>query len=240
MKILGIDASGLAASAAIVSDDCLLGEIITNCKRNHSETLMPMIAELFLRLDMRIGDIDFIACTNGPGSFTGLRIGASTAMSLAHGLCSLKEQKLKTVIPVPTLDVLAYNLYGYTGIVAPMMDARRGQIYTSFYECGERLTDYMAVSPDEAMELLEVYQRPVIFLGDGAAAYWERLKFSAPSHMLKYLAPPHLSLQRASAAATLGQKRIGDAITYDKFALFYLRKPQAEREYNEHMVHANA
>ena len=225
MKILGIDASGLAASVAVIAEDTLLGEIITNNKHNHSQKLMPMVSELFLRLDMHIDDIDFIVCTNGPGSFTGLRIGAATAMSLAHGAG-------KKVIPVPTLDVLAYNLYGYSGIVVPMMDARRAQVYTAFYEGGaERLTDYMAVSLDEALELLLKYDRPTIFLGDGAVLH--------AGHLVS-IAPPHLSLQRASAAAALGQKRINDAKTHDKFELFYLRKPQAEREYIERMVERNA
>jgi tRNA threonylcarbamoyladenosine biosynthesis protein TsaB len=140
MKILGIDASGLAASAAIVDGNTLLGEITTNCKRNHSETLMPMVAELFERLEMRLCEIDLIACTNGPGSFTGLRIGAATAMSLAHGAG-------KKVIPVPTLDALAYNLYGCAGIAVPMMDARRGQVYTA--------TEYLAVTLEEAETLAQ-------------------------------------------------------------------------------------
>ena len=235
MNILGIDASGLAASAAIVSNCTLLGEIVTNCKRNHSETLMPMVAELLERLDMHMTDIDFIACTNGPGSFTGLRIGAATAMSLAHGICSLRDgvgsgpgnRTRKIIIPVPTLDVLAYNLYGHGGIVAPMMDARRGQVYTAFYDGGTaRLSEYMAVSPEEALEALAGYDRPVIFLGDGAAIHADRLI---------NLAPPHLSLQRASATAALGQKRTDNALSYDKFSLFYLRKPQAEREYIDRM-----
>ncbi|MCL2700051.1 MAG: tRNA (adenosine(37)-N6)-threonylcarbamoyltransferase complex dimerization subunit type 1 TsaB [Defluviitaleaceae bacterium] len=218
MKILGIDASGLAASAAVTDGNTLLGEITTNCKRNHSETLMPMIAELFERLDMRVDDIGFIACTNGPGSFTGLRIGAATAMSLAHGAG-------KKVIPVPTLDALAYNLYGCAGIAVPMMDARRGQVYTAFYDGGtRRLTDYMAISPEEALARLAAFNRPVIFLGDGAAAH---------SDKLKNIAPAHLSLQRASAVAALGLERADDAVAYDKFELFYLRKPQAEREYLE-------
>jgi len=142
-------------------------------------------------------------------------------MSLAHGLCN----KDKKVIPVPTLDVLAYNLYEYGGIVAPMMDARRGQVYTAFYDGGTtRLTDYMAISPDELLALLSAYDRPAIFLGDGAAAHADRIT---------NLAPPHLSLQRASAAAALGWQRTDEAVAHDKFELFYLRKPQAEREYLE-------
>jgi len=218
MKILGIDASGLAASVAIVDGNTLLGEIVTNCKLNHSQTLMPMVAELFGRLDMCIGDIDFVACTNGPGSFTGLRIGAATAMSLAHG-------NHKKVIPVPSLDALAYNLYGYAGIVVPTMDARRGQVYTAFYDGGiDRLTGYMAISHDEMPDFLVEYGRPAIFLGDGAVAHEKKFE---------NLAPPHLSLQRASAVAALGQKRLNEAVTHDKFELFYLRKPQAEREYLE-------
>lgn len=233
MKILGIDASGLAASVAVIDGNTLLGEITTNCKLNHSETLMPMVVELFERLEMCMDDIDFIACTNGPGSFTGLRIGAATAMSLAHGLCGFKEDKHgdikgcndKKVIPVPTLDALAYNLYGYAGIVVPAMDARRGQVYTAFYDGGTtRLTDYMAISLDEVLALLAEYGRPAIFLGDGAVVHAEQLV---------NLAPPHVSLQRASAVAALGQNRRSDAVTHDKFELFYLRKPQAEREYLE-------
>jgi tRNA threonylcarbamoyladenosine biosynthesis protein TsaB len=98
-------------------------------------------------------------------------------------------------------------------------------VYTAFYDSGvKRLTEYMAISPDEALALLAEYDRPAIFLGDGSIAYPDKLN---------NIAPAHLSLQRASAVAALGMERAGDAIAYDKFELFYLRRPQAEREYQE-------
>lgn len=220
MRILGLDTTGLVASVALADETAVLGEVTTNCKKNHSETIMPMVAELFTRLELDISEIDYIACTNGPGSFTGLRIGAATAKALAHATG-------KKIVPVPTLDALAYNLYDSSKLVVPMMDARRGQVYTAFYEGGiKRLTDYMAIPLDEVLELLKGYGLPEVFLGDGAAAHAQRLAEYA-------LAPPHLRLQRAAAVAALGLELAagGHTVGYDGFEMFYLRKPQAEREY---------
>ena len=118
MKILALDSSGLVASAAIVEDDVLIAEYTTDYKKTHSQTLLPMLDEIRQMIDLDLHTIDAIAISAGPGSFTGLRIGAATAKGLGLAL-------KKPLIPVPTVDALAYNLYDSTGVICPMMDARR-------------------------------------------------------------------------------------------------------------------
>ena len=126
MKILGIDSSGIVASAALIDEERLIAEYTVNNKKTHSETLLPMIASLLEASGTDINDVDAIAIAAGPGSFTGLRIGAATAKGLAMAID-------KPVIPVPTCEGLAYNLYGNSGLVCPVMDARRNQVYTGIY-----------------------------------------------------------------------------------------------------------
>ena len=127
MKILGLDSSGLVASAAIVEDNTLLAEYTTNYKKTHSQTLLPMLAELQKMIELDMESIDAIAIAAGPGSFTGLRIGAATAKGLGLALD-------KPLVEVPTLEGLAYNLCGTDKLVCPLMDARRNQVYTGVYE----------------------------------------------------------------------------------------------------------
>ena len=118
MKILALDTTGLVASAAIVDESKTIAEFTTNYKKTHSQTIMPMIEAIRNMAEIELNDIDYIACASGPGSFTGLRIGAATAKGLAHGLD-------KKIIPVPTLDALAYNLAYCSSLIVPIMDARR-------------------------------------------------------------------------------------------------------------------
>ena len=127
MKILGLDSSGLVAGVAIVEDNVLLAEYTTNYKKTHSQTLLPMLAELREMIDLDMESIDAIAIAAGPGSFTGLRIGAATAKGLGLALD-------KPLVEVPTLEGLAYNLCGTDKLVCPLMDARRNQVYTGVYE----------------------------------------------------------------------------------------------------------
>lgn len=127
MKILGIDSSGLVASAAVVEDDNLLAEYTVNYKKTHSQTLLPMIDEIVRMTELDLNTLDGIAVAAGPGSFTGLRIGSATAKGLGLALG-------KPLVEIPTLEGLAYNLYGTEKLVCPMMDARRNQVYTGIYE----------------------------------------------------------------------------------------------------------
>ena len=123
MKILALDSSGLVASVAVVSDDNLIGEYTINYKKTHSQTLLPMLDEVAKMTELDLKTIDFIAVSAGPGSFTGLRIGSATAKGLAMALD-------KQIVSVPTVDALAYNLWGSADVVCPLMDARRQQTYT--------------------------------------------------------------------------------------------------------------
>ena len=118
MKILALDSSGLVASAAVVEDDITIAEYTINYKKTHSQTLLPMLDELRRMTELDLHTIDAIAVAAGPGSFTGLRIGSATAKGLGFALDI-------PIIPVPTVDALAYNLYGSDKLICPLMDARR-------------------------------------------------------------------------------------------------------------------
>ena len=155
MKILGMDSSGLVASVAIVEDDALVAEYTTNYKKTHSQTLLPMLEELRDMVELDMDTIDAIAIASGPGSFTGLRIGSATAKGLGLALG-------KPLVEVPTLEGLAWNLWGTDRLVCPLMDARRNQVYAAACEflpegegftlqfrtvSGELETDFPLVGP---------------------------------------------------------------------------------------------
>ena len=126
MKILAIESSGQVASAAILADDKILAEYTTNFKITHSQTLMPMISEICKMTETDLNTLDAVAISGGPGSFTGLRIGSATGKALAMAID-------KPVVHVPTLDAMAYNFWGSSGLIVPIMDARRSQVYTGVY-----------------------------------------------------------------------------------------------------------
>ncbi len=126
MIILGIESSSLVASVALVADGAVLAEYTVNFKKTHSQTLLPMIDQMVQMLELDLGLVDAIAVSGGPGSFTGLRIGSATAKGLGLALD-------KPLIHVPTLDAMAYNLFGAASLLCPMMDARRNQVYTGLY-----------------------------------------------------------------------------------------------------------
>ena len=140
MRILGIESSSLVASAAIVTDDILTAEYTVNFKKTHSQTLLPMIDEIVTMTETELGSIDAIAVSGGPGSFTGLRIGSATAKGLGLAL-------KKPLIHVPTVDALAYNLWGAAGLVCPIMDAKRSQVYTGIYRLEDGFEAVMEQRP---------------------------------------------------------------------------------------------
>ena len=126
MKILAIDSSGLVASVAVVEDEILLAEFTIDYKKTHSQTLLPMLDQMTKMIELDLNSIDAIAVAGGPGSFTGLRIGSATAKGLGLALD-------KPLLHIPTVDALAYNLYGVETLICPIMDARRNQVYTGVY-----------------------------------------------------------------------------------------------------------
>ena len=126
MLLLAIESSGLVASIALMTEDKLIGEYTTNFKKTHSQTLLPMMDEVVRMTGISLDSVDAIVISGGPGSFTGLRIGAATAKGLGLALD-------KPLVNVPTVDALAYNLYGLEQVICPIMDARRQQVYTGLY-----------------------------------------------------------------------------------------------------------
>ena len=227
MKILAIDSSGLVASAAVLEDGLLLAEYTVNYKKTHSQTLLPMIDEISRMIELDLNSLDAIAVAGGPGSFTGLRIGSATAKGLGLALD-------KPLISVPTVDALAYNFCGTEGLICPMMDARRSQIYTGLYRF--RGEDFQVILPQRAEAVEEMAGRlnqmgeKVILLGDGACVYEEKLKELLQVPWL--MAPAHLNRQRAGAVGALAEKYFaeGKLQTAAEHRPEYLRMSQAERE----------
>ena len=237
MRVLAIDSSGLTATVAIVEEEQTVAEYTVNYKKTHSQTLLPMIDAIVSMVEADLAEIDAIAVAGGPGSFTGLRIGSATAKGLGLALD-------KPLVHVPTVDAMAYSIYGCEDIICPIMDARRQQVYTGIYsfvpvtEEGTMEMKYkfqvlrvqMAVSVEELIRRLNIYGRRVVFLGDGVPVYREML-----SQGLKvpfYFASSFMNRQRAAAVGALG-------IEYFKKGMYetaaehkpdYLRVSQAERE----------
>lgn len=224
MKILALDTTGLVASAALVDENKTIAEFTTNFKKTHSQTLMPMVDELVKMVELDLSDIDYVACANGPGSFTGLRIGAATAKGLAHGLD-------KKIIPIPTLDGLAYNLCFANKIVVPIMDARRNQVYTALYDTYNgfnRISDYMACDINELIDIVKSKGKDAVFLGDGVPVFKDIIIDNGYS-----IAPVSANMQRAACIGALALQRVNEAVDCNQFEIMYLRKSQAERELEE-------
>ncbi len=232
MKILGIDSSGIVASAAIADEENIIAEFTVNNRQTHSQTLLPMIDEVVKRSEVALEDIDAIAVAAGPGSFTGLRIGSATAKGLGLALN-------KPLVSVPTLDGLAYRLMGMTGIVCPIMDARRNQVYTAAYHVDgvrpEYVIEQKAVDIKELLEELSGLHEPVTFLGDGVSVHKETIVNELKG--VYQFAPVHLSKQSAASVAALGivYYKEGKIETAAEHKPFYLRKSQAEREREERL-----
>lgn len=234
MRLIAIDSSGLVASAAVVEDNTLVAEFTIQYKKTHSQTLLPMIHEIQKMIELDFAQIDAIAVAAGPGSFTGLRIGSATAKGLAFATG-------KPIVPVPTVDGLAYNLYGTDKIVCPIMDARRNQVYTGIYEflpekdtyILHRIKEQCAVAFEEIAQALNALGREVIFLGDGVPVFQEMMK---DIMQVPYtFAPAHMNRQRAASVGVLGSLYYAERNIQsgEEHAPEYLRLSQAEREQQE-------
>lgn len=233
MKVLALDSSGLVASVAIVeengADQNLLAEYTVNYKKTHSQTLLPMLDEIVKMTELDLKTIDAMAVAAGPGSFTGLRIGSATAKGLGLALD-------KPLVEIPTVDGLAYNLYGTDRLICPIMDARRNQVYTGIYEFRggslQVLEAQMAVGIEVIAEKLRGMNREVIFLGDGVPVFRKRLEEELMAGVAFSFAPAHLNKQRAGAVGALALQylREGKTVSAAEHRPTYLRLSQAERE----------
>jgi tRNA threonylcarbamoyladenosine biosynthesis protein TsaB len=227
VKILAIDSSGLVATVALISDDILMGEYTIHNKKTHSQTLLPMVRDMLAMAGVEIGEMDAIAVAAGPGSFTGLRIGASTAKGLAQAVGI-------PIVAVPTLEGLAFNLEGASALVCPLMDARRNQAYYGIYDVSGDVpaaVEEQNVAPlEEIITKVNELGKEVIFLGDGVPVFKEELKqcVKVPYRF----APDSVRYQRGSSVAALGKHylRRNQEMPAKDFAPIYLRLSQAERE----------
>ena len=239
MKVLGIDSSGMVASVAVVEDTQMLAEYTINYKKTHSQTLLPMLDEIGKMIELDLNTVDAIAVAGGPGSFTGLRIGSATAKGLGLAL-------KKPLVHVPTLEGLAYNLYGSSDIVCPIMDARRGQVYTGIYRFEDDklivVEDQMAISIEELGERLKKYNSKVVFLGDGVPVFRERLTDEIMKDCEIAFAPANMNRQRAASVGALGVRyyKAGKIETAAEHQPDYLRVSQAERERKERLKQEKA
>ena len=245
MKLLAIDSSGLVASVALLVDDVLVGEYTIHNKKTHSQTLLPMIADMLAMAEVDKNELTAIAVAAGPGSFTGLRIGAATAKGLAQALDI-------PIVPVSTLEGLAYNLQGTDALVCPIMDARRLQAYYGIYDVRGKmpvsLTEEAAEPIETVMEKVRELGRETVFLGDGVPVFKDRLieglgecpiridasltDSDAPDTALARFAGDAVRYQKASSLAALGRIYLADGreVTAAEFVPKYLRMSQAERE----------
>ena len=226
MRILALDSSGLVATVAILEDEQTVAEYTVNYKKTHSQTLLPMLDEIVKMTEFDLNTIDAIAVAGGPGSFTGLRIGSATAKGLGLALG-------KPLIHVPTVDGMAYNMFGSTGLICPMMDARRNQVYTGIYRFEndfEIVEEQMAISVNDLIAKLNAYGEKVTFLGDGVPVYKAQLE--AALEVPYCFAPAHMNRQSGAAVGALGMKYYaeGKVESAREHQPDYLRLSQAERE----------
>lgn len=228
MKILSLDSTAAVASVALCEDDRLLGEYTIQNGNTHSETLLPMVESILHFFGLSPKDIDLFAASVGPGSFTGVRIGAATIKGLAFGM-------EKPCIGVSTLEALAENLSHTDGLVCPVMNARRKQVYTALFRfnngVAERLLPDSAMAITELDALLAEYGEPIRLCGDGYS-------ITVPCLTVPVVpVPDRLRHQSAYSVAQIARKAYlsGVHMTDAELVAVYLRPSQAERERQERL-----
>ncbi len=217
--ILGIDSSAITAGCALYDGTKIVAEQFLNTRHTHSETLLPMVENMLNDAEVKLSDIERIAVTNGPGSFTGLRISVSCVKGMAMGADI-------PVVPVSTLEAIAYNFIGFDGIICACMDARLSQVYNALFRSENgvitRLCEDRAIKLNELSKELDKLDGRIIFAGDGAVLAYE---FTEKKYEL---APLVLRYQRGSGVCLAAWEKTA----IDPAALMpsYLRLSQAERE----------
>ena len=225
MKILALDSTAQTATVALTEDEKLLAEYTLNNGNTHSETLLPMVESVLTQLGMEVGDVELFALSCGPGSFTGVRIGAATVKGLAFGMH-------KPCIGVSTLEAMVRGAACADGVYCACMDARKGQIYNALFNWTDgallRRTEDRAIAISELSQELKNIPGPVYLAGDGAKLVSDTL---AGSGLPLILLPEQLRQQRASGVALCAMDRMLAGDPGDAAALTpnYLRMAQAER-----------
>lgn len=223
MKILSIDSSSVSASASVTENGKILAEEFVNNGYTHSVTLMPIIEKVLKDSNSSVSDIDLLAITNGPGSFTGVRIGIASA----KGICDAAN------IPcfaVSTLEAIAKPLSTKNVLAVSVMDARCNQVYTASFYRDERETQDRAILISELLNELKNEKRDIVFIGDGALMCYEKLKSELSNISV---ADEEIRLIHASNIALLAEEKVANGeitVKSEDLLPFYLRLPQAERE----------
>ena len=228
MLILALESSAKAASAALMEDESLIAQYSQCSGLTHSRTLLPMVDDMLKNTEKKIADVDLIAVAHGPGSFTGIRIGVSTVKGLAWA-------SDKKCVGVSTLEAMAWHGVSAGGLICPVMDARRSQVYNALFEPdGDgrpvRLTEDRAVSLAELAGELKDYECAPLLVGDGAKLTYDYLTNEG---IACRMAPANLLYQSAWGVgmAALGR----EAGSADDLLPVYLRLSQAERERQERL-----
>ncbi len=225
MKILSLDSTSVTASVSITENGATLAECFVNNGLTHSQTLMPMVEKTLSDSNILIKDIDLFAVTNGPGSFTGVRIGIASVKGMADALN-------KPCFAVSTLEAIAEPLKNEDVIACAVMDARCNQVYTAIFQNGNRICPDKAVLIDELGEELKSYNKPIVFIGDGAQICFEKL---SPIINNIAIAGEDIRFIHASSIGRLAENKFANGentVASAKLVPFYLRLPQAERELN--------
>lgn len=226
MTILAIDTSSSVAAVAVSRDGVLLGEYTLNNGLTHSQRLLPMVDELLKSLGLTIKDIDVFACSTGPGSFTGLRIGIASVKGFAFA-------QNKPCVSVSGLEAMAYNHIHTDYVICPLMDARAGQVYNGVYK---RIRGKLkAITPPRAVEIETVVRelsemgKTVLFLGDGVKPNLEIIKTLGSKAVIGEF---NNNMQRAATIALIAEEKVknGETVSGQELEAEYLRKSQAERE----------
>jgi tRNA threonylcarbamoyladenosine biosynthesis protein TsaB len=227
MRILAIDTSTRVGSIAVVEGPLLKAQNILNIRATHNQRLLPGIDRILTDGGWSLDDLDGFAVSLGPGSFTGLRIGLSIVKGLAWATG-------KPLAGVPSLDALAANVSLVPHKICPILDARKGEIYTAFYRQGDegipqKLSSYMAIKPEALVALIS---ETTVLLGDGLLSYGDYLKSELGNRLV--LAPPHLSVIHASSVAWLGWHRLrsGQSEDLSSCTPLYVRPSEAELNRN--------
>lgn len=226
MFVLGIDTATRVAGAAIAGEDRLISERLIHNLQTHSQNIIPMISQVMDDAGLKPEDLHGIAVTGGPGSFTGLRIGMSVAKTMGLTLNL-------PVISVSTLKALAWNLYRAEGLICPILDAKKNEVYTCVYRSGDNGLEEVfrpaALSPEQLIVHLEEYGAEKIhFLGDGVPVYGDTIRLALGQRAL--FAPLINAFPRAGAVAELGLTKLLAGSLADPTFLqpVYLRRSEAE------------
>lgn len=219
MKIIAIDTAATACSAAVCDENkSLLACFEAATGRKHSQDFMPGVEQMLKQAELRLCDMDAIAVTVGPGSFTGIRIGLATAKAWGFAL-------QKPLIPIITLDALAY---GVEGLCCPILDARRNEVYTAFYRDGRALSAPRAIAPQVLFEELRACHDPVCFCGDAVSVYEELFSRLEGYNVIEL--PQRLFMARSAACLGIDAFMQGKYTSAAELDAFYLRGSEAEEK----------